>query len=220
MRFRDLGIGFAVAVAAFTLSGCGTPDPLRYAELSSSGQLAPNPHDESGRIPYRYATQVNWRGYDRIIIAPVEIYRGADHQFGKMTEEDKHALADYMKFKFAEKLQPRFALTDQPSPSALRLKLTLTGAAANTAVVSTFTKFDLAGGLYNGVQAIRGGEGMMGGAVMYVVELYDSTSGRLLESYVTKQYPNAMNIGASIGSLAAAKTGIEKGAEALAAELD
>lgn len=220
MRFRDLGIGFAVAVVAFSLSGCGTPDPLRYTELPTSQRMAPNPHDDTGRIPYRYASPVNWRSYDGIIIEPVDIYRGADNQFGDMAEEDRRALADYLKFKFAEKLQPRFMLTDQPSPSTLRLKLTLTGAGTNTAVMSTVTKFDLAGGLYNGVQAVRGGEGMMGGAVMYVVEIYDSTSGRLIESYVTKQFPNAMNIGASIGSLAAAKKGIEKGAEALAEELN
>lgn len=220
MQWRNIGIGCAVAVVIFVLGGCGTPDPTRYSGLQSSSQLQPNSRDETGRIPYRYTTQTDWRSYSRIMIEPVEIYRGPDQQFGDMSEADKQALAAYMKFKFAERLQPAFAVADSPSPSTLRLKLTLTGAATNSAVLSTVTKFDLAGGLYNGVQAVRGGEGMMGGAVIYAVELYDSTSGQLLESYITKQFPNAMNVGASIGSLAAAKKGIEKGAEALAAELN
>lgn len=220
MQWRNVGIGFAVAVVTFILAGCGTPDPARYSGLQSSSQLLPNSRDETGRVPYRYTTQTDWRSYSRVMIDPVEIYRGPDQQFGDMSEADKQALAAYMKFKFAEKLQPAFALADSPSPSTLRLKLTLTGAATNSAVLSTVTKFDLAGGLYNGVQAVRGGEGMMGGAVIYAVELYDSTSDQLLESYITKQFPNAMNVGASIGSLAAAKKGIEKGAEALAAELN
>jgi hypothetical protein len=37
---------------------------------------------------------------------------------------------------------------------------------------------------------------------------------------VTKQYPGAMNILATFGSLTAARTGIDKGADALADYLD
>lgn len=220
MRKRDVVAGFAIATVCFSLGGCGTPDPARYTGLDSSDQLAPNPQDETGRVPYRYATDANWRRYDRIIIDPVAIYRGPDAQFGKMDDDDKADLADYMQHKFLETLQPRFRLVKAPSPSTLRLKLTLTGAETNTAVLSTLSKVDLAGGLYNGVQSIRGREGAMEGAVIYSVELYDSTSGRLLEAYVSKQYPNAMNVGATLGSLGAAKTGIEKGAEALAEQLN
>jgi hypothetical protein len=36
---------------------------------------------------------------------------------------------------------------------------------------------------------------------------------------VSKQYPNALNVSATIGKLAAARTGIEKGAEELSAQL-
>ena len=99
------------------------------------------------------------------------------------------------------------------------MKLTLTGAATNTPVLATLSRFDLAGGLYNGVQAVRGGEGMLTGSVTYVTEVYDASTNRLLSAFVTKQYPNALNIGASMGSLAAAKVGIEKGGDALVAYL-
>ncbi|WP_321800152.1 DUF3313 family protein [Burkholderia sp. BCC1988] len=44
-------------------------------------------------------------------------------------------------------------------------------------------------------------------------------SPRLLTAYVTKQYPNAMNLPAAFGSLSAAKTGIDKGADALVSQL-
>jgi hypothetical protein len=49
--------------------------------------------------------------------------------------------------------------------------------------------------------------------------VYDSASGRLLRAYVTKQYPNAMNLPAAFGSLSAARTGMDKGAEALVEQL-
>lgn len=57
---------------------------------------------------------------------------------------------------------------------------------------------------------------MLSGYVNYAVEIYDSSTNKLLHAYVAKQYPNAMNISATIGSLSAAEVGIDKGAQELA----
>ena len=207
-----------VALCA-ALAGCGSADPVAYSGIMSSSLLAPNPRDDSGHIPYRYSTPVDWRTYNRIIIDPVVIYRGTDQQFGDMSEDDKADLAGYMQAQFAEKLRNRFALASNPGQNTLRVRLTLTGASTNTPVLSTFTHFDLAGGLYNGVQAVRGGEGALSGSVIYAVEIYDAPANRLLSAFITKQYPGSLNILASMGSMAAAKTGIKKGADALVATL-
>ena len=215
MRKPALPRQFTMAIFLALLAGCASPDPVAYKGLASSSYLAPNRQDDADRIPYAYSTPVNWRSYSRAIVEPVVLYRGADNQFDDMSEEDRAALAHQMQAKFAEKLASQFQITDRPGPNTLRIKLTLTGAATNTPVLSTFTRFDLTGGLYNGVQAIRGGEGMMSGSVSYAVEIYDATTDRLLDAYVTKQYPGAYNVGATLGSLAAAETGIDKGADAL-----
>lgn len=208
-----------VAALCASLAACGSPEPVAYSGIASSSQLVPNKQDDSAHIPYRYSTQVNWRAYNRIIIDPVVIYQGPDNQFGDMSAADKTELAQYMQSQFSEKLRGRFAIATDPAPDTLRLKLTLTGAVTNTPVLSTFSHLDMAGNLYNGVQAVRGREGMISGSVTYVVEIRDASTDRLLSASVTKQYPGAMNIGASFGSLAAAKTGIEKGAEALVESL-
>jgi hypothetical protein len=100
------------------------------------------------------------------------------------------------------------------------VRLTLTGAVANTPVLGTLSRFDLAGAVYNGVQAARDGEGMMTGSVIYGVEIFDAPISRLLGAYVTKQYPNAYDIKASVGALAAATAGVDKGADALMAQLN
>ncbi|MEN4757779.1 DUF3313 domain-containing protein, partial [Pantoea agglomerans] len=102
---------------------------------------------------------------------------------------------------------------------SLRLKLTLTGADTTPQVVGTFTKFDLAGGPYNIVQSVRGGRGLMSGYVNYAVEVKDAATGELLLAYVAEQYPNAMNVGATFGSMSAAETGVDKGAEQLLEKL-
>lgn len=207
----------SLVAVALALAGCGSADPVAYSGIASAPQLAPNPQDE--HVPFRYATPVDWRSYNRIIIDPVVIYRGPDNQFGDMSEEDKAELAHAMQTAFVEKLKTRFALAGDPAPGTLRLRLTLTGASASTPVLSTVSRVDIGGGLYNGVQAVRGGEGLFTGSVIYAAEIYDAPTSRLLNAFVSKQYPGSMNIGATFGSLDAAKTGLEKGADALVAQL-
>jgi len=207
------------AALSTTLAACGSPQPVAYSGIASSSQLVANKQDDAARIPYRYSTAVDWQAYNRAIIEPVVVYQGPDAQFDDMSAKDKAELAAYMQSQFTEKLRSRFTIATDPAPGTLRVRLTLTGAATNTPVISTVSHLDLAGNLYNGVQAVRGGEGMISGSVSYAAEIYDAPTNRLLNAFVSKQYPNAMNIAASFGSLAAAKTGIEKGAEALAASL-
>jgi hypothetical protein len=204
----------AAALCA-ALAACGSPAPVAYSGIESSSQLVPNRQDDAARIPYRYSTPVDWRTYNRAIIEPVVVYQGHDAQFDDMSAKDKAELASYMQSQFTEKLRSRFTIATDPAPGTLRVRLTLTGAVTNTPVISTVSHLDLAGNLYNGVQAVRGGEGMISGSVTYAVEIHDAPTNRLLSAFVSKQYPGSMNIVASFGSLAAAKTGIEKGAEAL-----
>lgn len=201
--------------------GCASTRPVVYSGLASSQQLRPNLGDRSGRVPYDYAAGADWRDYDSAVIEPVAIYRGPDSQFDeKVTEQDKAELANFMRATFGEALQARFALLDRPRPGSLRVAVTLTGAKKTPQVAGTVTKFDLAGGPYNVVQSIRGKEGALSGSVSYAVEIYDASTNRLLGAYVSKQYPNAMNVKASIGGLGAAKAGIRKGAEDLVARLN
>lgn len=207
------------SAAALTLTACAGVQPVAYSGIPSASQLKQNRDDDSAKVPYRYAAPVVWSRYSQVIVDPVAVYRGGDNQFGDMNDGDKTVLADYMAKTFASKLSKRFEVAAQPSPATLRIKLTLTGAEETTALIGQFMHFDIAGNLYNGVQAIRGGKGAFSGSVSYAVEVYDSSNGRLLKAYVSKQYPNAMNLPAAFGSLSAAKTGLDKGADALVAQL-
>jgi hypothetical protein len=209
----------AILTLCAALTGCAGVKPVPYSEVASASYLAPNPSDPSGRIPYRYSAAVDWRAYNKAVMEPVAIYRGPDQQFGDMSEADKASLATYMQTRFEEKLRSRFELANRPGPNTLRVRLTLTGAVTNTPVLGTLSRFDMAGAVYNGVQTVRDGEGLMTGSVIYTVEIFDAANARLLSAFVTKQYPSPYDIKASMGSLAAAETGIDKGADALMAQL-
>jgi hypothetical protein len=212
------GLGTLMLGAAVT--GCASIAPVPYSEMASSAYMAPDKSDASGRTPYRYSTSVDWRAYNKVILEPVVVYRGRDHQFGDMSDKDKTALAAYMQTRFAERLRSRFTLVREHGPETLRIRLTLTGAVTNTPVLGTLSRFDMAGAVYNGVQAARNGEGMLTGSVIYGVEIFDAANARLLSAYVTKQYPDAYDIKASVGTLAAANAGVDKGADALLAQLN
>lgn len=219
MRNKNVVPLLFTTVAVLTLSACAGVQPLPYAGISSSPQLQRNRDDDAGKVPYKYAAPAAWSRYTRVLVDPVVVYQGNDNQFGDMKAQDRTELADYMWNKFSAKLAARFQTVQQSGPNTLRIKLTLTGAEKTKALVGQFMHFDLAGNLYNGVQSVRGGQGAFSGSVSYAVEVYDSSNGQLLKAYVSKQYPNAMNLVAAFGSLSAAKTGIDKGADALVAQL-
>ncbi len=208
-----------IALLCALLAACASPDPVKYSGIDSAGALAANAGDGTGRVPYAYDQPVEWNRYRAVMVAPVTIYRGGDNQFGSMAEEDKASLATYMQQKFIEALRSRFTLADAPQEKTLLVKLTLTGAQTNTAVLSTFTRFDIGGGIYNAIQNARDREALIGGSVIYAVEIYDAGDKRLLKAFITKQYPKPWDIGASMGALSASKAGIDKGATALMAQL-
>lgn len=209
----------SLIVLSGVIAGCQSTDPVAYSALSSASYLKPNRTDISGHVPYSYTSRVDWSLYHSAIIEPVTIYRGADNQFGKLEEKDKAFLANYMQTEFTHSLSQRFAVVGTAGADTLRIKLTLAGAKTNTPGLTTLAKFDLAGGTYNIVQAARGKEGAMTGSVNYAVEIFDSSSNRLLAAYVMKQYPSALNVGASWSKLDASMVGIKKGAEALSDEM-
>ncbi|MBK0031272.1 DUF3313 domain-containing protein [Erwinia sp. S43] len=209
----------ALLASVALLAGCAGSAPNKYAGLDSSSRLTANPSEDSDRIPFKYASPVNWKKYDSINIAPVTIYQGSDGQFNDVERSDRQQLADYMQKKFSEVLGKKFKVVSSPAPGTLNLKLTLTGADTTPQVIGTFTKFDLAGGPYNIVQSVRGGRGLMSGYVNYAVEIHDTATNELLLAYIAEQYPNAMNVGATFGALSAAETGIDKGADQLLEKL-
>lgn len=209
----------SLAALVVALAACSTTQPIPYTGVGASSQMRLNTHDTTGRMPYEYKTAADWRKYSSFTVDTVDVYRGIDNQFEDMSEDDKAYLARFMQDEFTDKLGKRFRSTTTPGPDTLRIKLTLAGAKTNTAVLSTLSRFDLMGGPYNAVQAIRGREGAMTGSVSFAVEIFDASTNALLGAYVAKQYPNAWNLGAGMGSLSASKAGIESGADQLLAYL-
>ena len=202
------------------MAGCATTKPVQYQSLDSTAQLASNPQDSNGHVPFYYsAPDAQLTQYTQVMLDPVTIYNGEDQQFGSMSQADRQQLATSMQTQFSQALSKKYALVSAPSPNALRIHLTLTGASASTPVLGTVKQILPVGAVLGTLKSAADKPSRSLGSVTYAVEMYDSQSGRLLRAFVTKQYPAAENIPASLGALSAAETGIKKGAQALMTQL-
>ena len=219
MTLLPTSLRIATLAACACLVACASTQPVPYAGIAASSQMRASAHDESGHIPYEYKSATDLRTYSRFSVDPVVVYGGADNQFEDISEQDKNELARYMQATFTDRLAALAKNSADPHARALRIRLTLTGAKESMPVLSTLSRFDLLGGPYNVVQAVRGKEGALTGSVSFAVEIYAASTNELLAAYVSKEYPNAWNLGASIGAMSASKTGIDKGADELVAYL-
>ncbi|WP_036839894.1 DUF3313 domain-containing protein [Pleomorphomonas oryzae] len=212
-------ISLALLLVTGGLAGCAS-QPVRYQGLASAAQLTANPKDKVGHVPFVYAaSNTDWSQYSAFLLDPVLIYSGPDGQFGNVSDEDKRALASYIQEQFAGALKAKFAAATTPSANTLRIRVTLTGVEANVPILGTVSKVVPAGAVMNTVQTARDKQGLLSGSVSYAVEIYDSTSNRLLRAYISKQYPWAVNVFASFGPLDAARAGIRMGADDLVLQL-
>jgi len=194
--------------------------PVAYKELASSTELKANAQDKRGHLPYQYtAADCDWSRYHSVLLDPVVIYRGADQQFGKLSENDKAELARYMQLQFTQALQSRYAIVAATSSSTLRIHVTLTGAETTVPILATVKQLMPLGALVNTVRSAVDKPSRSMGSISYAVEIYDGISNRLLRAYVSKQYPAAEDIPASVGALSASEIAIRKGAKSLLAEL-
>jgi hypothetical protein len=211
----------ALVLCSAALAGCATTRPVNYQGLASVSQLAPNPQDKAGHVPFLYsADDSEWHKYSAVIVDPVTVYSGPDQQFGDTSDANKAALAAYMQKQFAEALKPRFALLTEPGPATLRIHVTLAGVETSIPVLCSLTKIVPVTLIVNVVQTARDRQAMFTGSVSYAVEIYDSASNQLLRAYVAKQYPWAENLVASFGTSAASEAGIRNGAKDLVNQLD
>jgi hypothetical protein len=149
----------------------------------------------------------------------VRIYRGKDSQFGDLSEQSKTELSRHADLYFRRELAHQQILAGEPGKNALRMRVTIAGATSNVPVLSTATRLTPVGFAMSGLRSVGDKEGNFSGAVIYAVELFDAANGRLVYAFVTRQYPNALNITATILPLDAAKAGIERGASTTATAL-
>jgi hypothetical protein len=220
MRGSKIRLSAALILLAVVLSCCATTHPVDFKELRHAGELTPNTGLKKDHMPFVFSSGAqNWGRYHQVLLDQVELYHGADNQFGAMSNADKAELAAFMRAAFSDALKTRFVEGTASGPNALRVHLVLTGAQSSVPVIATVSKLLPVALLVNTVQTVRDKPAAFSGSVSYAVEIYDAASNKLLRAYVAEQYPKAENVLASFGTLDACKVGIAKGADDLLTQL-
>jgi hypothetical protein len=202
------------------LSGCSTSQPHLYQGIASSAQMSVNSRESSQKTPFAFTGDMRkLAGHSSVMLEPIEIYKGPDNQFDRLSGAQTQELSAYAGQTFSEALSKQGILANHPNPASLRLRIVLTGARLSVPVLGTASKITPVGFALSGVKAMAGKEGRFIGSVIYVVEFRDGKTGELLLAYISKQYPSAVDVGASVRPLDAAKIGIRQGADTLAKDI-
>jgi hypothetical protein len=212
MRIRAAH-GAMLAAALILVGACASGTPQTGTELARGTGVQPS-GDVAGRAGLAYrAPNVSVRKYTRIIVEPVQIYRGADATFGDTTEQQKQAMADFMRQEAIRALGPRAATT--PGPDVVRLRLTLAGLEGNTPVAATASRIIPVGLVVNLASHVHGAAGTFSGSLTYAAEFVDSQTNETISVFIQKRFPDAMDFGATLSSEAAQKRAFTASAEQL-----
>ena len=214
---RTAMVGAAVAL----LGACASQEPPQLSGLE--GTSGPSMAMEKGEVAGRTALvwrapNADMRRYTRVIIDPVDVYRGADADYGGADVQQQQQLADYMRGEFSRAIGRWAAVA--PGPGVARLKLTLAGLENNTPVVAPVSRVAPAGLVLNLGKQVMDQPGSFTGGVTIAGQLSDSVTDQPLVTFVQKRYPEAMNISATFSSRDAQEAAIRQAAEAFKARLE
>ena len=97
-------------VTAAVLSGCASSQPHLYQGVASSAQMPATPSEKSRKAPFAYTGNLRKLArHTSVSIEPVEVYRGADHQFYRLSQEQIEELSAYARRTFGDALSKGYS---------------------------------------------------------------------------------------------------------------
>lgn len=216
---RFFRVGMTALIMASALAGVPV-SAHSFADLDSSSLLTANAKDTTGHLPYTYhAPGADLSSYRGVIVDDVAVYSGSDAEFDKLSTSERQELASDLDVAMRAALRTKYATATAPGVSVLRLHITLLGASSGAPVLGLMSQLQPVGAAVGALDQVRDKKKRSLGSVTYAVEVYDSSTQRLLRSFIAYEYPSAEDVRASIGKLNSAKAGIKKGAEALPSQI-
>ncbi len=202
---------FIIVFSIFVLlAGCASM-PQAFEGDEASRKVQPS-QDFHNTLIY-VKPGVDAKKYTKFYIEPVQIYRGADAQFGSITEEQKQKMADFIRDEFIKALKKSLKVVDKPGPAVLRIRFTLAGIQETVTPLAAVTHALPAGLVVNLGLSAAHLKGSFMGSIVFGGEFFDGETGKLEGAFLTNKSPNAMNITTIFTGLDAAKQAVTDAAE-------
>ncbi len=178
----------ATLLALTLFSGCAGTRGGRNVEtagfLGDYSQLSENPDDG---VSLRYLqTRARWEGYDKVLLDPVQFWRGADVEAG-LSPEQAQDLANYFYRAVHERLSPHYEMVHVPQSATLRISLAFTRLGERNVTLDTVSTYLPAARVLSEAKGGLTGKASFVGDAAFEAKITDAETGELLGAAVDKR---------------------------------
>jgi len=179
---RIFNLSFLFIFLAMFCAACAGTHQVRSVEtsgfLSNYSQLKEGKDDQA--LMVYTDPNVKFSEYSKIIIDPVSLKASEDSDMGKISAEDRQAIANYFYAALKENLSKKYAIVIEPGPGTMKLRVALTDMSGSKVVLDTLSSIVPVGIAVNLLYKGATGNSTAVGSATGEMELLDSTTGKRL----------------------------------------
>ena len=188
--------GLALVVLASVVAGCSAQAPvgestIRVDDVRPSGFLSDYSilrTGEEGEAALVYRNpDADLSRYNAVFIEPVTLWLSNDSSLNDVDADERQKLADEFYAEIVKALEGDFAITAQPGPGTMRIRVALTDAQASSPVLDTVSTYVPQARLLQSVVALGSDTAGFVGEASAEAEVRDSETGVLLVAGVDRR---------------------------------
>ncbi|AKH37984.1 MULTISPECIES: DUF3313 domain-containing protein [Nitrosomonas] len=183
-----IGICAAMLTACATTEqagGFGKAEPSGF--LQDYSMLHPAANETEASLVYFTPDKTKFRSYTKILLEPVQVWRGEKSSAKNIDMEDANHLSQFLWSRVDEELRKDYTMVQQPGPGVLRVRIGITEAGKGIPVLDNVTAMHPGSLIVSkGKKALSGTESLVGKSSIEM-EATDSQTGELLGAGVDRR---------------------------------
>jgi Protein of unknown function (DUF3313) len=192
MKTRYVWLMGTICMAA--LAGCAHSQQAGgYGKVEPSGflkdysKLHAAADDTEATLAYFTPDKAKFKSYTKILLEPVQVWRGEKSDAKGMDKEDADYLSQFLWTKLDEELGKDYRITKSPGPTVMRMRVAITEAGKGIPVLDNLTAAYPGTLVMSKVKKAIGGTESFVGKSSIEVEVTDSSTGELLAAAVDRR---------------------------------
>ena len=177
--------GLAACAHTEQAGGFGKAEPSGF--LKDYSKLRPAADETEATLVYFTPDKGKFRSYTKVILEPVQVWRGGKSEAKDLDMVDAEYLARYLWSRIDEELRKDYTIVQASGPGVARIRVAITEAGKGVPIIDNLTAVVPAAALMSkGKKAIGGTESFVGKASVEA-EVTDSQTGELLAAGVDRR---------------------------------
>ena len=165
--------------------GYGKAEPSGFLKDYSKLHKAAN--DTEATLAYFTPDKAKFKSYTKILLEPVQVWRGEDSDAKGLDQEDAEYLSQFLWSRLDEELGKYYRITKSPGPGVMRMRVAITEAGKGIPILDNLTAaYPTTLLMSKAKKAISGTESLVGKASIEM-EATDSQTGELLAAGVDRR---------------------------------